>query len=100
MKPPTEDRCVQFGINCPFKWREAFRGWRLQTVLLYTMFPAASNEHNLSLEGTTVLQSKSINTFRNQTQCGSKKLFLFSAPSVAAVDHTETRTDAAWFRPS
>lgn len=58
--PPTEDRRVQFGINCPFKCGEAVSVWRLQrdgtTALLYTMFPTASDEHYLPWEGATVLE--------------------------------------------
>lgn len=62
--PPAEDGCVQFGINCPFKCREAVSVWRLQTdgtaARLYMMFPTASEEHYLPLERATVLEYKHI----------------------------------------
>lgn len=78
--PPTEDGCVQCGLDCPFKcWAAFIVRWRQpdgKTALLYTMFPPASNEHNLSLESTAVLESKSINRFRNQTHTGFKRLKL------------------------
>lgn len=90
--PPTEDGCVQCGLDCPFKcWAAFIVRWRQpdgKTALLYTMFPTASNEHNLSLESTAVLESKSTNRFRNQTRPSFKSMKLCLSLSLFFLAHS------------